>query len=311
MFSDDALIIANPTAGNGRVRRLLPWLADDATRSGARLAVTTRAGEAEELTAEAAANGIARVVVVGGDGTLQEAVNGLAEARSEVVLGLLPAGSGNDLARSLGLPRHPRKALDVARGSDHVTIDVAEATDGGGRRRRFASAGGTGFDAQVAETMARPRAAWQRGRIGYLVSALAELRRYRNAQVRLSWQDGTRGELSAELGALLVAFANGPYYGGGMRIAPAARPDDGELELCIVGDISRLEALRQLPGLYRGAHVGHPAVRFVRARTLRIEGDPAPVHLDGEPFGRLPLAVTVHPAALRVAAPGTRLHRPG
>jgi diacylglycerol kinase (ATP) len=309
--SGDVLIIANPTAGNGRVGWLLPWLTEDVARRGARLAVTTRAGEAEELTAEAVATGIARVVVVGGDGTLQEAVNGLAQVPSEVVLGLVPAGSGNDLARSLGLPRKPHEALNVALGREHVTIDVAEATDGHGRRRRFASAGGTGFDAQVAETMARPRAGWQRGRIGYLLSALAELRRYRNVQVRLSWQDGTRGELTAELGALLVAFANGPYYGGGMRIAPAARPDDGELELCIVGDISRLEALRQLPGLYRGAHVGHPAVRFARARTLRIEGDPAPVHLDGEPFGRLPLAVTVHPAALRIAVPGRGLHRLG
>jgi diacylglycerol kinase (ATP) len=105
---------------------------------------------------------------------------------------------------------------------------------------------------------------------------------------------------------LLVAIANGAYYGGGMRIAPDAQPDDGLLDLCVVGDISRLTAIRELPNLYRGTHTRNSAVSMhVVARSVTIEGDSETrVHLDGEPFGGLPLEVTLHPAALAVSAPG-------
>lgn len=299
MPSDAALIVVNPTAGGGHARRLLPRLEAAARAGGHALAVTGRAGDAERL---AAAGTHARVVAVGGDGTVQEVVNGLAAGEPGITLGVVPAGSGNDLARSLGLPRAVDAALAVALGAAARAIDVAEATDGDGRLRRFAAAGGTGFDAQVAHAMARPRAAWQRGRVGYLLATLDELRRYHNSTLHLAWEDGHGMRSTTDLDSLFVAFANGAYYGGGMRIAPDAALDDGLLDLCIVGDISRAAALRQLPGIYRGRHTRHPAVRMARAHRLRIEGEGAPVHLDGEPFGRLPLDVVVRPSALQVAA---------
>jgi diacylglycerol kinase (ATP) len=102
---------------------------------------------------------------------------------------------------------------------------------------------------------------------------------------------------------LFIAIANGEYYGGGMRIAPGASLDDGLLDLCVVGDLSRMTALRQLANLYRGTHVAHAQVDMLRGRTVAVDGDRATlVHLDGEPFGHLPLRVVLHPSRLLVAA---------
>jgi diacylglycerol kinase (ATP) len=234
-------------------------------------------------------------VAVGGDGTVQEAVNGLVSAGSGE-LGILPVGSGNDLARSLGLPRDPAHAWTVAIGRATRSLDVARAANGDGRNRWFASAGGIGFDAQVAGAMA-VRRGWQAGRAGYLLTALSELRRYENRRARLTVDD-----VEIDDRVLLVAFANGEFYGGGMRIAPGARTDDGLLDLCVAGDISTLTALRLIPSLYRGTHVRHPNVRMLTGSRLSFEGDAGTlVHLDGEPFGSLPLTVVVEPGRLRVA----------
>jgi diacylglycerol kinase (ATP) len=294
---DAPLVIVNPTAGNGRAARGLPWIRERLEpRPEARIEVTARRGDAERIAAGAGKSGHDRIVVVGGDGTVQEVVNGMLEAGEPVGLGLVPLGSGNDLARSLGLPSELGSAWRIAVGERSHVIDVGRATNGSGATRWFASAGGIGFDAQVAAAMAARRG-WQAGRAGYLLTALDELRRFSNRSVRLSL-DGV--EHSADV--LLVAIANGAYYGGGMRIAPDARPDDGLLDVCIVGDISRLTALRQLPNLYRGTHVHHHQVRMARARHINIDGDPdGLVHLDGEPFGALPLDVRIVPRVLQVA----------
>ena len=105
---------------------------------------------------------------------------------------------------------------------------------------------------------------------------------------------------------LFVAFANCPYYGGGMQICPGARTDDGWLDVCMIGDLSRFAALLELPGIYKARHVNNPKIEIVRARSLRIEGEPQTrIHLDGEPFGELPLEVSLLAGAVRVAVPGT------
>jgi diacylglycerol kinase (ATP) len=292
------VIIVNPTAGSGRAAKLLPWIRERlAIRPDAELHVTGRRGEAEELTARAAHGGCDRVVAVGGDGTIQEVVNGILESDARPAIGIVPVGSGNDLARSLGLPAEPAEAWTVAIGRTTRRIDAALATNGERRRRWFASAGGIGFDAQVAAAMATRRG-WQAGRAGYLLTTLTELRRFDNRVVRIEL-DGA----PLERRALFVAFANGPYYGGGMRIAPDAEPDDGWLDLCVVGDVSRLTAIRELPNLYRGTHVRNPAVSLHRARVVEIEGDGVTQsHLDGEPFGAIPLRVEIRHACLEIAA---------
>jgi diacylglycerol kinase (ATP) len=178
---------------------------------------------------------------------------------------------------------------------------VARAEAAGGRVRHFMAAGGVGFDAQVAHVMFGHRMPWQKGRAGYFLSTFIELMRFRNRRLEMSLRTDD-GEVRTERISLLVAFANGPYLGGGMQICPDADIADGHLDLCVAGDLSRLEALRLLPGMYHGAHVGHPKVEFLRVRSVHFEGDPdARVHLDGEPFGSIPLTVSVLPLALRVA----------
>ena len=293
------LVIVNPVAGGGRSLRALPWLRERlATRPDARIEVTARPGDTERLAAEAWRSGHDRVVAVGGDGSVQAAVNGLLATGGETAsLGILPLGRGNDLARSLGLPQEPAAAWRVAVGHESRLIDVARARNGAGVERWFASAGGIGFDAQVAAAMAGRRGR-TRGQIGYLLTTLGELRRFRKSAIRIT-VDGAESEHTV----LFVAIANGAFYGGGMRIAPAATPDDGRLDVCIVGDISRLTALRQMPNLYRGTHVEHPAVELRGGTVVEVEGDePLRIHLDGEPFGTLPLRISLHHYALRVAA---------
>jgi len=294
------LIIVNPTAGAGRAARLVPWLRERlAPRPEAEFHITRAPGEAEEISADAAQNGHDRVVAVGGDGTVQEVVNGLLRQPGAAELGIVPVGSGNDLARSLGLPTDAAEAWKVAMGRVTRLIDAARARNGAGQERWFASAGGIGFDAQVAAAMA-DRRGWHMGRAGYLLTTLAELHRFENRRVQITLDGATFSRA-----VLFVAIANGAYYGGGMRIAPEARPDDGQLDICVVGDISRLTVLRELPNLYRGTHVRNAAVSMHTARTVEIDGDAGTrIHLDGEPFGTLPLSVSISHAALSVAVPG-------
>ena len=290
-------VIVNPAAGGGRALRSVSWLRERLERRPeARLEVTRRAGDAEAMAADAARRGHDRVIAIGGDGTVQEVVNGLLCNAVAASMGIVPVGSGNDLARSLGLPSDLPSAWRLAVGHAMRSIDVARATNGVGAQRWFASAGGIGFDAQVAAAMASRRG-WHAGRAGYLLTTLAELRRFENRRVELS-VDG----VSATRDVLFVAIANGAYYGGGMRIAPSALPDDGRLDVCLVGDVSRLTVLRQLPNLYRGTHVEHPAVEMRTGSLVEVDGVRTRIHLDGEPFGELPLRVSLSHRVLAVAA---------
>ena len=294
------MIIFNPVAGGGSsakvARRVVEVARAHAGGTDAEVQETRAAGDATQLAADAVAAGYDRVIGVGGDGTFQEIANGLlaSERRGDPpVLGIVSAGRGNDLARSLGLPRHPERAALVACTGSAVLHDVGVAGD-----RIFLTAAGAGFDAEVAAAVNAATRRWQRSRVAYLATTLAELRRHRNREMRIEL-DGER----IERRAFLVAVANGRFYGGGMMICPDADTRDGILDVCIIGDVSRAEALRQLPGLFSGRHARHPAVELRRARRVRIEAARTRLHLDGEDAGELPVEIRVRPAALRVASP--------
>ncbi len=279
----------------------MPRLEEQLGRRNADLRVSTRRGHAEELAAEAIRGGADRVVAVGGDGTMQEVVNGIISAGGGT-LGVVPVGRGNDLARSLGIPIEPLSALDIALGPDTRAMDVGRAIREGSLRH-FVAAGGAGFDAQVSWTMSNPRPWWKNGRAGYFAGTIDELRRFHNQRLRITF-DLDSGREVVDHTSLMVAFANGPYYGGGMKICPDASLHDGQLDVCVVGDLTRFQALRELPGLYDAKHVTHPKVHFYRSRWILVEGDePTRVHLDGEPWGTLPIRVEALPAALEVAVP--------
>ncbi|MCV0403552.1 MAG: diacylglycerol kinase family lipid kinase [Chloroflexi bacterium] len=296
-MADAPLVIVNPAAGGGRAGRAARWIHDRLrARPDAGLEVAGRRGDVERIAASAHQEGFGRVIAVGGDGTVQEVLNGIAAGGGPLELGIMPMGSGNDLARGLHLPTDLERAWRVAVGHATRPVDVASARNGDGAERWFASAGGIGFDARVAASMARRRW-WQSGRAGYLAATLAELRRLRNDEVEVTIDGQRRAQR-----VLFVAIANGPFYGAGMRIAPSARVDDGLLDVCVVGDVSRFTAIRELPNLYRGTHVRHPMVSMGRGRRVVVDGESATLaHLDGEPFGALPLTVTIGAWQLDVA----------
>jgi len=302
------LVIVNPIAGSGRAHGLVPrieaWLAERGIE--AKLLETREPGHAERLAAAATDLGHDRVIAVGGDGTIQEVINGLLASGvgtdgGPPALGLIPSGRGNDLARSVNLPIDPMVCLPIALGETTHPFDVGSARGEDGSQRYFGAAGGVGFDAAVAYTMAVHRRFWMRGEAGYFLGTLNELRRYRNSELRVTLAgDGEDRVVSQRF--LFVAFANGPYYGGGMQICPDAETDDGWLDVCLVGDLSRLAALRELPGIYQAKHLKNPKVEIVRARRVRIDGDATTrVHLDGEPFGNVPVEITLLPGAVSVA----------
>jgi diacylglycerol kinase (ATP) len=272
------LFIVNPIAGSGRAHgyapRIQAWLAEQGIDG--RLLETRERGHAERLAAAATDLGHDRVIAVG----------------------------GNDMARSVDLPIDPMACLPIAVGATSRRFDVGRATSDDGAVRHFGAAGGVGFDAQVAWTMAERRRWWMRGEAGYFLATLNELRRFRNAKLRITLES-EEGDRAVDQAFLFVAFANGPFYGGGMQICPNAETDDGWLDVCLVGDLSRLEALRELPGIYQAKHVNNSKVEIVHARRVRIEGDgQARIHLDGEPFGTVPVVIDLLPGAVGVAVAG-------
>jgi diacylglycerol kinase (ATP) len=229
-------------------------------------------------------------VAVGGDGTLHAVVNGVLRAGA-LPVALVPAGRGNDLARTLRLPLDPGRATRLALTGVARRVDLARCGD-----RYAVSTAGVGLDARVAAAV---RASGG-GVTAYVRHALRELWRFAPVALRLRL-DGE--ELREE--TTLVAVANGRYFGGGMLICPHASVRDGLLDVCVVGPIPRAELLSLLPRLYYGRHVGHPAVRFYAVRSVLIEGPAGtPTHLDGEPGPNLPLHIEAAPGGIELVLPG-------
>ncbi len=247
--------------------------------------------------------GAARLVVVGGDGTAHEVVDGLMSAGlgSSVELSLLPIGTGKDLARSLRIPRRLNAAIEVASGGSVRSIDVGRATyttDAGDRSSYFANFAGAGISGAIARRANETTKALG-GRLSFLWATVAVFSRWQPAEMTLEI-DGERREAR-----LLEALAmNGDYTAGGMWIAPEARPDDGGFDVVLIGDFSKPEFVTTFPKIYRGTHVSHRKVEVVRARELRVVAPRAlPVVLDGEQPGTTPVRFELVPDALRLRVP--------
>ena len=290
-------VILNPTAGGGRALRLLPRVVAALRRleQSHEIHVTGAAGEAVDVAGRFASAGVHTVVAVGGDGTVNEVANGLLDSGLPTALGVVPAGRGADFSRSLEMPRELDVALArIVRGTRR-RIDVGRAAFADGTTRAFVNVAGLGFDATVAERAARSRLPGST--IPYLHGLLGTLVGYQNLPVALR-ADGT-----AVAGrALSVVIANGSYFGGGMRIVPGARLDDGRLDLTILGDLSKVELLRNVPRVYSGTHVTHP--KFVHRTIERVHvesGESARVQLDGEVVASTPVTFSVVPGALVLA----------
>jgi len=285
------LFVVNPTAGNGRAQKIWARLERQLQETGERYQVimSTRPGEIPELVRQAIEQQPPeRIVAVGGDGTISEVVNGFAP--QPIPLGVIPAGSGNDFAANLGIPRHPEAALKRALTGEPRAIDLATIND-----RYFINIGGVGFDAVVAAETNRIGKKL-RGPLPYIVALLKTLFTYRNTPVTIKI-DGK--ELEARV--LLIAVGNGRRFAGGLRILPTADAADGLLDVCIVGDLNKMETLAQLPRLFNGTHVNHPKVTMCRGRRVTITAQrPINSQADGEPLGVTPVTFEVLPGQLLV-----------
>jgi diacylglycerol kinase (ATP) len=292
------MFIVNPAAGGGRGRRAVGLAfvrLRERGRTDPTLAFTERPGHATALAREAATAGFAPIVGVGGDGTLSEIANGLVGIAEAPPLAVMPVGTGNDFARSMGLPTDLDAAVDLAvSGVAPRAIDVGRCGE-----RYFLNMAGAGFDAEVGRAVNAAPAALRHGALPFVVYTLLELTRSRKRDLRIRLDDQT-----LERRAFMISVGNGPCSGGGMQICPDASREDGLLDVCIVGDVSRLEVVQLLPKVFSGRHVSHPKVEMRRARTVRIEGPAGTyVQVDGEVTGTLPVEFGVVPSALRVIVP--------
>jgi diacylglycerol kinase (ATP) len=294
----DVTLLVNPAAGRGRGAAAAGPAADALRAAGltVRAVAGTGPGDVLDLARAAVAAGPDALVVVGGDGMVSLALR--AVAGTPVPLGVVAVGTGNDIARACGLPlRDPaaaaRLAADALKAGTARTIDLGRVGSAW-----FGSVLAAGLDAKVndrANRMRRPR-----GRLRYDLALLAELAALRPVPYRIRLDDGPWRETEA----VLVAVGNGPSYGGGLRICPAARLDDGVFHLTVVGPVSRRTLVRVFPRVRHGGHVTHPAVAVHRAARVELEAPGLTAYADGEPLGPLPLAATCVPGAARVLAAG-------
>jgi diacylglycerol kinase (ATP) len=292
------LLAVNPYASFGRNRWVGPAVAERLVAEGYDVSLI-REDNFELLrreTQSAFQQGTDGLVVVGGDGMVSLGVNIL--ARTGIPLGVVAAGTGNDLARALGLPHeHPEEAIDalvdaLRRPPQVVDLGLAQH---GELSTWFACVLSAGFDAVVnerANRMVRPR-----GPSRYTLALIRELATFRPRRYAITL-DGARREHAA----MLVSVANTPSLGGGMRIVPHADLSDGVLDVFIVHPLSRIGLLAVFPRVFAGDHVDHPAVEFAQARRVRLEADGIVAYADGERVGRLPVEVEVVPGALSVFA---------
>jgi diacylglycerol kinase (ATP) len=295
--SDDIAVLANPSAGRGRHRGLLPGVLQRLGADGrvVRLLTAGTGAEAEQACRAAVAEGVAALVTVGGDGTVHQ---GLQAAAGQLVgFGVVPAGTGNDFAAGTGVPGDPYAAASAIaaalRTGRERRVDLARMTGAAGETRWFGAVLAAGFDAIVNERANRMR--WPRGPRRYDLAILLELARLRPRAYQLEL-DGVDHSFTGTL----VAVGNCASYGGGMRIVPDADPGDGLLDVVIAAPLGRAALTRLKPRLRHGTHVTDPRVTTFRVRRIRLHADGIIGYADGERIGPLPLEITCVPGAIRL-----------
>ena len=259
--------------------------------------------DAERIARESVRAGVERLIVAGGDGTVNEVVSGLLSAGlgDRADFGVLPLGTGGDFARSLGIPRRLDDALALIAAGATRRIDAGRITYRNAESREetahFVNVASFGISGLVDQLV---NGATKRlgGTASFLIGTMKALATYRNTHVMLR----VDGEVVHDAPLALVAAANGQYFGGGMHVAPEARLDDGLLDVILVPDLPKRTLLAKLPRLYAGKHLHDPAGRFLRGRVIEAEAEPGAVLLDidGEALGSLPARIEVVPGALGV-----------
>ena len=282
-------LLANPTAVRGRGGRARTVVAGHLRAAGVQVEDlwSRDPDEAVELARRAVKDGVDALVVCGGDGSFHLGLQ--AVAGTQTPIGLIPCGTGNDVARYLDVPRRdPVAAAQLVVEGRTTTIDLARTGD-----VWYATVLAAGFDALVNERA--NQMAWPRGQMRYNIATLAELRTFTALPYTLELDDRI-----LEVEAMLVAVGNGPSFGGGLRICEGALLDDGLLDVVIIKPMSRLELVRTYPQLFKGTHVHHPQYEHHRVRRVTVAAPGVVGYADGERLARLPLTVECVPQAVKV-----------
>jgi len=290
-----SFLIVNLIAGHGRSKALFPRVRAELDRRKVEyeLHYTNEPLEATDVAKWGIEAGFRRIVAMGGDGTVNEVANGMVEA--DAVLAVIPAGTGNDFVRMLGIPADPIRALDLLTAGRERTIDLGRVGDD----RYFVNGLGIGIDAKVARDVLEMRRL--HGAAAYMTAAVREVFRFRAFPVAI---ESSAGRL--ELRCLSIGVSNGKYAGGGFKLAPNAEIADGLIDVSAIEDYSRLERLVRLPRVRAGVHLHWRKVHYRQIPEARIESPEKLIaHVDGEPY-RLPgesFSVHAVPRALRVIVP--------
>ncbi|HUP27903.1 MAG TPA: diacylglycerol kinase family protein [Chloroflexia bacterium] len=302
------MLVCNPISGTGHGVQRLAQVCRSLAQAGVRYASATTQGpgDAARLARSAIAAGCSAVIAIGGDGTFFEVLNGAMppelspEVEAPVPLGLIQAGRGSDFGRSAGVPSDPNSAIQRLLQGRTEQIDIGHVTylamNGRLRARYFANAAGLGFDAEVAlRANSGPRV--MGGTVTYLSSLLSTLVDYRNKRM-VAWIDGGPGW---EGRANSFVVANGQYFGGGMKIAPEAKLSDNLFSIVVLGDLGKLDLIRNVPTVYDGSHAAHPKVRMLTGSRVEVRSpDRLLLQADGEVLGMAPALFRVVPRALRL-----------
>jgi len=303
--------IVNPKASGGRALRIWKAMAPQLHEAmgGVRTHFTAGPRDATSIAREALAGGADLLVSFGGDGTLNEVVNGVfferLPVKPEAALGLFVVGTGGDFRKTLGLPQQPESQLERLLAGQGRVLDLGHLTftrlDGGPEERYFQNIASFGLSG--ATDAAVNALTWGRalgGKAAYQWGLLKALIGYKNQPVRIRVDDHFDEVITVNM----AAVCNGQYFGGGMRVAPEAQPDDGLFDVVIVGDIGKGELLRRVNKVYTGAHIGMERVFHLRGRRVVAEpvdaASPVLIDLDGEMAGCLPAVFEMAPGAVRV-----------
>jgi diacylglycerol kinase (ATP) len=290
-------VLTNPASGHGTAPHAAERAIAQLHQRGVDVVAIagSDADHARRLVEGALERGMDALVVVGGDGIISLALQVLAQ--TDIPLGIIPAGTGNDHAREFGIPtRDPEAAADVIVDGDAQTIDLGWIKGADGTDKWFGTVMAAGFDSLVTDRTNRMR--WPHGRMRYNVAMLAELSQLRLLPFRLTF-DGR--EVQTEL--TLAAFGNTRSYGGGMLICPDADPTDGLLDATLVQSASRTKLIRLFPTVFKGTHVNLDAVRTERAKVITVDSPGINAYADGEFVCPLPVEVSAVPGALRILRP--------
>jgi len=297
--------IVNPNAGNGKGTKDWERISGLFTRENIRVSsrFTSKKGHAIELTREAITNGFRKIISVGGDGTMNEIVNGIFTqdicSTKDVVIGMIPVGTGNDWGRMFGIPLVYEGAVKIIKDFKTMAHDVGTITyfsAEGKQKRYFMNIAGLGFEAVVVQKTNKQKDKGRSSQAVYLYNLLSSLISYKRPFINITIDGKT-----TTTRAFSVNVGNGRYCGGGMRQTPDALPDDGLLDITVIKDMGRIEVIKALKILYDGTILSHPKIDGYRSTNLLVTSETALyAEADGESLGHTPVEFGIIPGGINV-----------